>query len=117
MPKLVLITMVLISFVAVAEVSATCTGYVNSLDEISLKIERLKDMIFLNYQKSGLVMWAPLYYWVTDGGNEIFYCYALLPLGQMDPILMDRVNKYCTDCGTEPVYIPIRINRGGIARS
>jgi hypothetical protein len=117
MLRLVLITMVLISLVAVADASATCTGYVNSLDEIHMKIEHLKDTIFLNYQKSGLTMWVPFYYWIANGGKGIYYCYSLVPLGEMDTILTDRVNKFCQNCGGEPVYVPIRINRGGIAKS
>jgi hypothetical protein len=117
MLRLVLIAMVLISLVAVVDASATCAGHVNSLEEIHMKIESLKDTIFLNYQKSGLTMWVPFYYWVANGGKGIYYCYTLLPLGQRDHGLADRVNKYCIGCDTEPVYVPIRINRGGIARS
>ena len=117
MLRLVLITVMVMSLVAATNASATCTGYVNSLDEIHGKIERLKDAIFLNYQKSGLTLWVPFYYWAAHGGKGIYYCYALVPLGRKDASLTDHVHKLCTDCGADPVYVPIRINRGGIAKS
>lgn len=117
MSRFVLVIVVLISLVAVAEASASCSGYVHSLDEINVKIAQLKDLILLNFLKSGFTMWVPFYYWVSDDGEKIFYCYSLVPLGRKDPLFADQVSKYCIDCGSEPVYVPIKINRGAIAKS
>ncbi len=112
-----LVLVIVLSLCGAAEASATCTGYVTSLDEIHAKIDELKDVIFLNYQKSGFTLWVPFYYWACGGGKQIFYCYTLLPLGTRDANFVESVSKSCLDRISEPVYVPIRINRGSIARS
>jgi hypothetical protein len=78
----------------------------------------LKDMILYNYQRSGIVLYAPFYYWTDkEDKNRIYYCYTFAPLGASSESLIEKVNDAVQDSKVDPVYVPIRIDRAGRKRS
>ncbi len=94
------------------------SGYCFSIEELTQKIDELRDMILYNYQRSGLTLWAPLYYWRCSQDQEkIFYRYTFLPLGTNENQFARRVVNEAGNCRVEPVYVPIKLNRAGSMRS
>lgn len=110
--------LIILAAAAAAEASVLCYGSVTTMDELNYKIEQLRETIFYSYQKSGIRLWAPFYYWTCKNDeSRIFYCYALLPLGRHDETLAHKVNLAVSDCQVDPVYVPVKINRAGSMRS
>lgn len=118
MKKLFLALALTMILTSAGHTSTVCSGYLNSQDEVYDKIQRLKDILYYSYQRSGVKLFAPFYYWTCkDDESRIFYCYSLVPLGGSDENLLEKVNGAVNDCKVEPVYVPVRIDRAGRLRS
>jgi len=117
MKKLFLALALIMILSAVGHASTVCSGYLASQDDVYYKIQRLKDMIYYSYQKSGVTLYAPFYYWTLKDDNRIFYCYSLVPLGASDENLLEKVEEAVQESKVEPVYVPVRIDRAGRMRS
>jgi hypothetical protein len=115
--KIVLLTMLLLIFVPNVHAGDLWSGMVGTEYELTMKIEELKELIFFNYQKSGIRLWAPFFYWNCKRTGQIVYSYTLLPLGQKDDSLMNKMNLDAGSCEAYPVYVPVKINRAGSMRS
>lgn len=118
MRKSFLVIMMVLTFASVGHASSYSMGSLSTIQELNGKIDQLRDLILYSYQRSGLVLWAPFYYWVSkEHENKIFYCYTLLPLGRFDDMIGAKVNRQAGGCASGPVYVPVRINRAGGMRS
>ncbi|HMK36781.1 MAG TPA: hypothetical protein VK463_17035 [Desulfomonilaceae bacterium] len=118
MKKLLVACILVGTLAAAAHASSVCSGYLASPDQLCDKINQLKDVIRSSCYRSGVTLWAPFYYWTCkDDSKRIFYCYTLVPLGQFDADLQEKVQCAVSDCKVEPVYVPVRIIRAGGMRS
>jgi hypothetical protein len=118
MKRLLVALALVLSLTATSQAFSVYSGYLNSTTEVCHKIEQLKDVILYNYQRSGVLLYAPFYYWTCEGDKGlIYYCYTLAPLGTSDEALLDKVNDAVHDSKVDPVYVPVRIDRAGRKRS
>jgi hypothetical protein len=118
MKKFFVALVLALGLAASAQASTMFSGQLGSSDDVQTKIEELKDLILYSYQRSGLTMWAPFYYWKCKGDDKcIYYCYTLLPIGERDEEILHKVINIAVDAQTEPIYVPVRIVRAGGMRS
>jgi hypothetical protein len=118
MKKLLVAFVLILSLAATAQAASIWSGYLDSTTEVCHKIDQLKDLCLYNFQTSGIVLYAPFYYWtVKNDKNRIYYCYTLAPIGTSDEALTEKVHEAAAESKVDPVYVPIRIDRAGRKRS
>jgi hypothetical protein len=114
MKKLFVALALIFSLTAYSRAATVCSGYLNSTTDVCRKIDQLKDVIFHTYAKSGVLLYAPFYYWTCkDNKNLIYYCYGFVPLGASDEALIDKVHDAVEASKVNPIYVQIRIDGAG----